>query len=120
MKKQILVLLALTCLSCNALAANSTTPLSAAQKKALLKTVSQDVMLRAALSEARKSGEKCTAELVNAVDNGPGGVDFEAQFNCSIKGDEYVGGGVVLMINVKGTSFGDFLDGLLISVHKAD
>jgi hypothetical protein len=87
-------------------------------KPALLKQVTNEVMIRAALAEAEKSGEICQPQVVSAIENA-GAIAFEVQINCSVEGDSYTGGGVVLMINVKGRAFSTFLDDLLIKVDKA-
>lgn len=112
MKKMILVIAMLA--SSLAFAGEATS----AEKKALLKTVMSDVMLRGALAEARTAG-KCEGSVISATNNGPSGIDFEAQINCTAPADEYTGGGIFLMIHIKGRVFGDFLDNSVITVQKA-
>lgn len=89
-----------------------------AEKKAILKTVMSDVMLRGALEEARTTGE-CEGSIISATNNGPSGIDFEAQINCTSPANEFTGEGAFLMINVKGRVFGDFLENSVITVQKA-
>jgi hypothetical protein len=85
----------------------------------LLKQVTSDVMLRGALIQARTNGESCTPQVVSASEDNGGAITFEVQINCSVSGDQELGGGVVLMINIKGRAFSTFLDNLTIKVDKA-
>jgi hypothetical protein len=90
-----------------------------AEKRTLARQLNSDISLRGTLQEAKKAGETCKTEILQAVHNDSGSIDFEAQINCSVPPDEYTGGGTVLMINVKGTAFSGFLDNFVITVNKA-
>lgn len=92
---------------------------SASDRKALLKTVSADVMIHAATEQARKFGETCKSNLLSAVVDDGGAIAFEVTVDCSEPANNETGGGTVLMIDVKGRSFGTLLDNLTITVNKA-
>ncbi len=99
--------------------ANTNLEVSPQQEKALLKSISSYIMIHAVLVAAKKAGETCDTNLVNAVtENGTGAIAFEAQVNCSSP-DIETGGGIVLMIHMKGRAFGDLLDNLIITVDNA-
>lgn len=82
----------------------------------LLKTVLNDVMIKAAVRQARSSGETCSGKILS-VD--AAGEMFEAEVNCSVPANKYTGGGTVLMINIKGRAFPDSLENVTITVQKA-
>lgn len=88
-----------------------------AEKKAVLKTVMNDVMLRGAIAEARKSGI-CRGTVLSAVTDDSSGVEFEAVISCSALPNQEDGLEVFLTINVKGRVFGDFLENSVIKVNK--
>ena len=116
MKKVILILALIG--SNIAFAGETSRKATNAEKRTVLRAVMTDVMLRGALAEARKSGE-CKGSVISAINNGPAGIEFEAQVNCTEPANEYTGGGTFLMINVKGRVFGDGLENSVITVQKA-
>ena len=92
---------------------------TASEKYKVLEQVTTYVMIRGALAEAKKNGEKCESSIVSAVLDDGGAITYEAQINCSIPDGPEFGGGVVLMINVQGRAFSTFLDNIVIKVDKA-
>ena len=82
----------------------------------LMKTILNDVMIKAAVRQARAFGETCSAKILS-VD--AAGEMFEAEVNCGVSATEVTGGGIVLMINIKGRAFPGALENVTITVQKA-
>ena len=117
--KYLLVLLGTMALMATASAQQSTGAVLHKDRLELLKAVKKDVMIRAALMEARAQGERCVLQIVEAKNSGPAGINFKAQINCSVEPTAELGGGIVRMIRITATAFGDLLDHVTITVDRA-
>lgn len=82
----------------------------------LLKTVMNDVMIKAAVRQQRLFGHKCSGKILS-YDSAT--EMFEAQVSCDAPANKISGGGAVLMIDVKGRAFPDSLENVTITVQKA-
>ncbi len=93
---------------------------SVSEAAIVLKSVKSDVMIKAALAKAVGLGAGCMSTVLTSVYDVGGGIRFEVQIDCSVEGTKEIAGGSIMLVNVRGLAFGNFLDHLRISVDKTN